>query len=437
MPYFPEIEKLAEQVGLWADLRHEQGIDVSIVVRNVSKQLAAASKRLETLKIPVTQIKDEPNDLMGIRRLRPRGPRKLCAEPPYARLRSKLEGAWLARAAGCTLGCPVEAWTIDAMEQLAKAHHMEFPPKDYWAGHPAPETIRYENCKMSHYLRGRVKYIPVDDDLTYTLLGLLILEDHGPRFTTKDVAAAWIKYLPIACTAEDITLQNLKSGISATRAGAINNPYSEWIGADIRSDPWGYAAPGWPERAAEMAYRDAILSHRRNGVYGAMFFAAAIAAAFVVDDPIEALKVGLTEIPKNCRLARDLRWALKLGPTLKDWRAARASVDKRFAGMHCVHTNNNACLTVFGLILGRQDMTATLGQTVAMGLDNDCTAATAGSILGAIVGKEGVPKHWHEPFRNKTRTYMNGRPWFSNSDIVTRFTHAARRVWQSRRESSI
>ena len=33
------------------------------------------------------------------------------------------------------------------------------------------------------------------------------------------------------------------------------------------------------ERAAAMAYRDAYLSHRRQWIYGEMFFAAAVAAA--------------------------------------------------------------------------------------------------------------------------------------------------------------
>jgi ADP-ribosylglycohydrolase len=271
----------------------------------------------------------------------------------------------------------------------------------------------------------------VDDDVTYTILGLLILEKFGPDFTTADVGKAWLKYLPIACTAEKIALDNLRAGVAASKAGIKDNPFQEWIGADIRSDPWGYAAPGWPEKAAEFAYRDAYLSHRQNGIYGAMFFAASIAAAFAVDSPVEALHAGLAEIPRDCRLARDVRWALEAGPKIKDWRAARAAVDDRFVGMHSVHTNNNACLTIFGLLLGKMDFTKTIGVTVALGLDNDCTAATAGSILGAIIGADRIPPHWWKPFRNKARTYLQGHEWFTNTGLVKRYIAMAQRVWSA------
>ena len=48
-------------------------------------------------------------------------------------------------------------------------------------------------------------------------------------------------------------------------------------------------APGYPEKAAEMAYNDAYLSHRRNGIYGEMFFSAVQSAAFTVDTAVEQL----------------------------------------------------------------------------------------------------------------------------------------------------
>jgi ADP-ribosylglycohydrolase len=336
-----------------------------------------------------------------------------------------MKGAWLGRAAGCTLGAPVELWPVERMERLAQQSGAAFPPEDYWPDHPNKDGVRYGASTVADYLRGSIKAVPVDDDLAYTILGLLILEEHGPEFTTADVAQAWLKYLPVACTAEEVALRNLKEGVDPSEAAVVDNPYQHWIGADIRSDPWGYACPGQPERAAAMAYQDAYLSHRQDGLYGAMLFSGAIAAAFALDDPIEAIEVGLTEIPKSCGLARDVKWALRAGESMTDHAQARAAVDKRFPGMHPVHTNNNACLTVFGLFLGEKDFTRTIGNVVAMGLDNDCTAATAGSLLGAVLGVDGIPGHWWKPFRNRCHTYLNGVPELKNTEVVERFLAAA------------
>ena len=155
-----------------------------------------------------------------------------------------------------------------------------------------------------------------------------------------------------------------------------------------------------------MAYRDAYLSHRRQGIYGEMFFSAAISAAFAVKDPIEAIQIGLTEIPKECALAHNVRWALKVAPKIKNYRQAREAVDKRFQGMSGVHTINNACLTIWGLTIGGTDFTKVISETVAMGLDNDCTAATAGSMVGAVVGQKGIPKHWTRKFNNTVYSYL-------------------------------
>lgn len=429
MPYFPELQPLMETVSLWADLRHEQGVDTAPILKRLHKELKRARKSLVKEEPDKKALAREPNALEEIRALRPEGPRKLWNKLQSKGLADRMRGAWLGRAAGCTLGVPVEGWSIDAMEGLARRSRIDFPPTDYWTTHPEPEVLRYGKDSVEHYLKGRMKAVPVDDDLTYTILGLLILEEYGPEFTTEQVGAAWLKYLPVACTAEEVALANLKAGRPASKAATRNNPFQEWIGADIRSDPWGYAAPGWPEKAAELAYRDAYLSHRQNGIYGAMYFSAVIAAAFAMDSPVAALQTGLSEIPAECRLARDLRWALETGPQLKHWRDGRKTVDERFAGMHAVHTNNNACLTVFGLMLGGGDFTKTIGTTVALGLDNDCTAATAGSIFGAVYGAKAIPEHWWRPFRNKTRTYLNEHEWLENTDIVSRFVKTAKRVW--------
>lgn len=430
MSYYRQLADLAQEIGLWADLRHEQGVDIKPTIEKLTRRLAKARKKLQKTGPNDAILAREPNGLDEIRALRPNGPRVMAGAFDWQGFRSRLKGAWLARAAGCTLGAPVENWSVADTEALARRSRAAFPPTDYWPQHPTPDLLRYEKSLMRDYLKGAISEVPVDDDITYTILGLLIFEEHGPGFTTKQVGEAWLKYLPVACTAEAVALDNLRAGVPTSKVGEKNNPFQEWIGADIRSDPWGYLAPGRPEQAAAMAYQDAYLSHRQNGIYGEMYFSAVIAAAFAVDSPLGALEIGLTEIPAECRLARDVRWAIEAAPKLKDWREARDAVDARFPGMSTVHTNNNACLTIFGLLLGKMDMTKTLGITVAMGLDNDCTAATAGSILGAIIGLEGVPSHWWKPFRNRTRTYLNGLEWFKNTDLITRFAAGAKKVWQ-------
>jgi len=428
-PTMPDWRGLADRLQLYARLKHEFGArGLSAALHRAERALRRALRDIQRLPEDPFLAAREPDTLRRIRALRPPGPRRLDWSFARGQYCERVAGALLARMAGCTLGALVEGWPVERMAAWAAEIGDAFPPVDYWSRAPDPARVRYNVSRCDAYTRTGMKGVPVDDDIAYTLLGLLIMEEFGPEFTTDDVARAWRKYLPLACTAEKVALENLRAGVPARRAAVKDNPYVQWIGADIRADPWGYLAPGWPEKAAELAWRDAYLSHRRNGIYGAMFFAAAIAAAFVVDDPGAALRCGLSEIPADCALARDVRWALRLGPRLRDYRQARAAVDRRFRGMHPVHTNNNACLTIFGLLIGGCDVTRVLGETVAMGLDNDCTAATAGSIVGAIVGRKGVPRHWHRCFHDTVHSYLIGHERFRISDLVSRFARQAERV---------
>ena len=428
-PKIPGLSELASQLALYSQLKHEYGAkNCSPILKRAEKDMQSALAELKRLPIDRGMADREPDDLASIKKLRPRGPRRLWEGIDKEQFQDKCEGALLGRMAGCTLGAPVEGWPIHRMKNLAKENSDAFPPKDYWSYVYYPKALRYGVSPVEAYTRGKMNGVPVDDDVVYTLLGLLIAEDFGPDFTTEKVGQAWLKYLPYAATAEAVALANLKKGVSEKKAALKDNPFCEWIGADIRSDPWGYMAPGWPEKAAEMAYQDAFISHRRQGIYGEMYFSAVIAAAFTVSDPVEALEIGLSEIPKASAMAQAVRWALKTAPQIKNYQMARDAVDHRFGGMSPVHTLNNACLTIWGLTIGGTNFSRAIGETVAMGLDNDCTAATVGSILGAVVGKEGIPEHWHENFNNTVHSYLIGKRRFSISGLVKRFARQAIRV---------
>jgi ADP-ribosylglycohydrolase len=306
---------------------------------------------------------------------------------------------------------------------------MKYPLGDYWTMDPKPQLgpghLHYGTTPREKFLKGRISFIGADDDLTYTQLGLLILEEYGPDFTSADVGRAWLEYLPMACTAEHVALENLKKGLAPPKTAERDNPYFDWIGADIRSDPWGYAAPGWPEKAAEFAWRDAVVSHKMTGVHGEMFFSAAIAAAFAVDDPMAAVKIGLTEIPKDCRLARAVKAALKRCKRDADWEKTADAILSKYEGMSMAHTLNNTELTVAGLYYGGGDFTRTIALTVMGGVDTDCTGATAGSIMGAILGAKSLPKKLIEPLGDRVESYIKGKRKWRSSDIARRFTRVA------------
>ena len=427
--YPDALENIDRQINLWAQLKTETGAPgVSDKIAEIKALLDEKLAELRALPDDAALQAREPDDLAAIRALRPAGERRQWTSLPEATYRDRIEGAILGRFAGCVLGSIVECWEIDKMERWAAYNGEAFPPVDYWKEAERPNDLKYQTCLRDTFTRSRMDGVPTDDDIIYTQLGMLILEDYGPEFTVSDVGEAWMKYLPHAATAEGVALRNLHAGVAPMQAAEVDNPFMFWIGADIRSDPWGYAAPGYPEKAAEFAWRDAAISHRRNGVYGAMYFSAAIAAAFATGDPVKALEIGLAEIPADCLLAREIRWALDRAGDITNYREARAAVDSRFAGMHRIHTINNAALTIWGLTIGGDDFSKVISETVAMGLDNDCTAATAGSIFGAAYGKDAIPERWTRDFNNTVYSYIIDKPQFALDDMYERYTALARQV---------
>ena len=424
-----------EKVGMWerkinayAQQKVEFGAPgVAEKVAEIEALLAQKIAELDALPDDAELAKAEPDDLETIRSLRPAGSRRMWTSLADD-FRERLEGAWLGRCAGCTLGSIVEGWTVERMEEWAAYLGDEYPLVDYWSVAEQPHNKKYQTSLREDFTPAKMDGVPTDDDLNYTLLGLMILEEYGLDFSTDELGEAWIKYLPFAFTAEGIALDNLRKGVAPMRAAEVDNPYLNWIGADIRSDPWGYAAPGWPEKAAEFAWRDAYVSHRRNGIFAAMFFSAAISAAFAVDNTVDALKIGLEEIPADCYLAREIRWALDEAPSIANYRDAAAAIEERYTVMGGAHAINNTVLTVWGLTVGGDDYSKVIGETVAMGKDNDCTAATAGSIWGAVYGKSAIPKHWYKNFNNKVHTFLYHQSPFAIDDVIDRFVAQAEQV---------
>ncbi|RKY60781.1 MAG: hypothetical protein DRP99_07140, partial [Candidatus Latescibacterota bacterium] len=332
-----------DKLGEWTALLREQGQGEA--ADEVLRKLEELEEEARSLAQGWAYRGGETDDLEEIRRLRPEPFTLPEWDPSEDELSDRLLGALLGRAAGCVLGVPCEGMTKDEIESACRSMGVPFPLRDYWPEDPAPCRFgrpQYGTTPRRRFLRPYMRYAGADDDLAYTVLGLLILEDYGPDFSSEDVADAWLRYLPFACTAEAVALENLRRGLKPPESAREGNPYVHWIGASIRADPWGYVAAGDPELAAELAHRDAVVSHRGVGVHGEMFFAAAVAAAFVADDVEEALEAGLAQIPEGCWLSRAVRrtmgWAREDG----DWTRTVERIYREFGDLSSVHTVGNA-----------------------------------------------------------------------------------------------
>lgn len=361
---------------------------------------------------------NQPDKLDEILALRPEGAEKSEKKPDE--LYKRMKGALIGRFAGCVLGIPVEMYKLADMQAIALDNGMKYPPEDFWTGTDNPEKIHYRVNKRIDYMRDNLDKVPVDDDITYTILNMLLLEKYGKNYSVEDVGKLWLDVLPYACTAEDEALQQLRAGTKAESAANFNN-YVEWIGAAIRADAFGYAEAGNPEAAAKLSYNDAYLTHRKNGIYGEMFCAASVAAAFTAKTPLDAVREGMKQIPKESELYMALEWAFSCEEKVTNYIRARQLLDEKFARMHPVHTINNMCAIVFALMLGGNDYTKCIGNCIAIGLDNDCTGATVGSIVGACVGIDAIPEHWYNRFHDTVLTYITGYEKFSLNDVIDRF----------------
>lgn len=317
-------------------------------------------------------------------------------EPPPlalddAAIRDRILGGWLGKNIGGALGAPIEGWT---RQRIADTHG---EITDYL--HQPPSTL--------------------NDDTAYEIIALHVVEQKGRDFSARDIALEWVERLPISYTAEKVAIDNLKRGIMPPGSALFDNPYREWIGGQMRGEVWGLLCPGRPADAIEYAYRDAAVSCDRNGIYGELYDAALIAAAFAEPDARRLLELGLGFVPPRSRFAevvRDsIRWCDESGTWLEAWGKAERSHAGRY---HPVHTFPAMCAVVIGLLFGGGDFERATCITAMCGLDADCSAGQTAAIMGAILGASRIPAKWRDPIGDDFETFVVGYERLKTSEVA-------------------
>lgn len=346
---------------------------------------------------------------------------------------ARIRGAWQGRISGCILGKPLEVLSFQqgyrgVCDYLETANAV--PLRDYVPAIPGTlvEKLGQGCCA------GQITRAEPDDDINYTLLALLLLEEHGARFDTADVARSWLKRLPAGqtWTAERAAYRTLLDNMADEFVNGedpgfdlslcSDNPYNDWIGAQIRTDLYGWVCPGRPALAADLARRDASLSHRGEGVNAAAFIAALGAAIPIASNLDTAIDMALAEIPARS----DAAAAVEFGRTIADTSDAVQRLHGKYECTSPVHSLNNLALVIWALCAAEGDFSAAIGNAVAAGWDTDCNGATVGGLCGLM--KYAIPTHWTLPWSGRVGTALAGQSELSLDDLVARTVAVARHL---------
>lgn len=396
------------------------GVDVT----GLEADLAACGDSLDAIRAVAEELRQrptradwpyvEPDDLDAIRAECDPG-RELGAlpgRPAVDEARERVRAAFYGSMCGCILGKPVEADpTLDELRAILEPMG-EWPIRDYIPEEVVPH-LRWTQFQWPHVTRGRIAWVESDDDINYSIIGMLVLEDHGLEFTRSQLRLKWLMNLPVLGTFGPERTHLLAAGLQSMSERSLDPaPWgdlvvanNEWCGALIRADAYGYACPGRPELAAELAWRDAGMTHRRTGIYGTMFVAAAIAAAPTVTDPLDVFRIAVQHVPQNSRLAEAVRFSLDAVASAGDFMEAYRAVNGRYGEFrHC------RILQEVGTLVNTLHFATDVGHGICLqvmqGNDTDSFGCTAGSILGNFFGPGHLEDRWVEPFNDRIHTAM-------------------------------
>lgn len=319
----------------------------------------------------------------------------------------KLHGMWFGQLIGNHTGRPFEGYYCgwEAAPDAAFAWVVKTSYEDPWTG---------------------------DDDTSLEYLYLHALETHGLTPTAAQIQAEWeahvsLDYVYIANRQAKYLMSH---GFLVPDTGTWGNNMHAWsIDAQICTESLGALSPGQRQWALDAVQRFARVSNDGFPVHAAQFYGAMYAAAAFETDIGTIVALGQAAVPQTSRTWRviqDVRdWhAADLSDSTPDWRQTRRQIYDYYAGPRAfgryrgwVESTVNVANTVLALLYGDGDFEETVRIAVLAGFDADCNPATAGGLLGLMLGYDGLPTELTAPATDHYR--LLGRPGLPEYDTIT------------------
>ena len=302
------------------------------------------------------------------------------------RLLDKIKGGWAGQTIGCTYGGPTEF-----RFQSTFIHDYQPIP---WSR----DSVRWSFGNMPGLY----------DDIYMDLTFVEVLEKEGLDAPANAFAERFANAGYMLWHANQMARYNILNGIAPPQSGHwLNNPHADDIDFQIEADFAGLMSPGMPNAAAAICDRVGHIMNYGDGYYGGVYIAAMYALAFVESDVRRLVESALEMIPPESAYAQTIRTVIQgHREDPEDWRETWFKVLRKWSeDIGCpegvfspfnIDARINSAWVVLGLLYGDGDFGKTIDISARAGDDSDCNPATAGGILGTMIGYGNIPESWKQ-----------------------------------------
>lgn len=301
-------------------------------------------------------------------------------------LKDKIKGGWAAQTIGCTFGGPTE------FRNLSTFMH------DY-------QSIPWYDGYMKWWYENEPGLY---DDIYMDLTFVDVFEKKGFDAPASDFAEAFANAEYMLWHANQAARYNVLNGIMPPESGHwLNNPHADDIDYQIEADFAGLMNPGMPNSASEVSDKIGHIMNYGDGWYGGVYVGAMYSLAFISDDVNYIVEEALKAIPKESKYYKvisDVIGWYKENPN--DWKETWFKVQKKWGedigcpdgvfSIFNIDATINSAWIVLGLLYGEGDFGKTLSVSTRAGDDSDCNPASAGGILGTMLGYNNIPEYWKQ-----------------------------------------
>jgi len=299
-------------------------------------------------------------------------------------LLNKIKGGWAGQTIGCTYGGPVEFRYCGTMIQ-------DYIPI-FW--HDGIIKWNFENNPGLY------------DDVYMDLTFVDVFERLGLDAPVDSFATAFAHAGYSLWHANQSARYNILNGNMPPASGNwLNNPHADDIDFQIEADHCGLMSPGMPNAASEVADKIGHIMNYGDGWYGGVYVSNMYALSFVSDDINFIVEEALKAIPEQSRFYQCMNDVIhwhKAYPS--DWKRTWFECERKWSDdVGCpdgvfvpfnIDAVINSAYILIGLLYGEGDFGKTLDIAARCGQDADCNPASAGGILGAILGYDKIPAYW-------------------------------------------